>query len=114
LVDFVLSKPKYHDLVTAPWVKANLGKWGGLRNRWATSLGLFVRALAKDGNSENAMQILDVLDVVSQQAHWTELLRVAGDFSQVRKSLRTFRNAPVAGRRMDNLAKKWQINWNAW
>jgi hypothetical protein len=111
LVDFVLAKPAYIDKIGPSWVKANLGLWGGIRNRWATSKGVFVRALATNTDMGNGMLILDVLDSISQQSEWNEMQRVAGDFNKVRQTLRKYRDTPIAGRRMDELSKKWKIDW---
>jgi hypothetical protein len=111
LVDYVIAIPVYQDRVDVRWVKSNLPKWGGLANRWATSRGLFVRALAAHANPANGTLILDILESISQQQHWNELLRVAGDFNQVRKTLHTVRDAPVAGHRMKALAAKWNFDW---
>lgn len=111
LVDFVLAKPTYQDKINAHWVKAHLVHWGGLRNRRATFRGVFARARAANMDTTNGMLILDILESINTQAHWDELLRVAGDFNEVRKALRTARNAPIAGRRMDELGKRWKNDW---
>ena len=111
LVDFVLAKPIYQDKINAHWVKSHLTQWGGLKNRWATSRGVFVRALAANTDTANGSLILDILESIGTQADWDELLRVAGDFNNVRKLLRTARNASIAGRRMDGLSKRWKIDW---
>jgi hypothetical protein len=112
LVDFIIAKSFYQGMINAYWVKSNLSKWGGLANRWATSRGLFVRALAANADLANGMLILDILESIGQPKDWNEVLRVAGDFNQVRRVLRTARNAPIAGRRMDALAAKWKFDWN--
>jgi len=111
LVDYVIAMPIYQERVTETWVKSNLSKWGGLRNRWATSLGLFAKALS--GWEGNSALVLDVLEAMRTTSDWTEVQRVVGSFGRVRDVLRKSRNAPSAGSRMDALSKRWGIDWQA-
>ena len=36
---------------------------------------------------------------------------MTGDVNKVRQVLRNARNAPIAGNRMDALAKRWSFSW---
>jgi hypothetical protein len=46
LIDYVLSMNIYLQKLTSGWVRQNITKFGGLRNRWATTRGNYIRLLA--------------------------------------------------------------------
>lgn len=70
LVDQVLSLETYRAWLTADFIRRSIRWWGGIRNRWLTTRGYYLRVLADDGPANQAL-ILEILESIRSHADWT-------------------------------------------
>lgn len=70
LIDQVLSLETYRAWLTADFIRRSIRWWGGIRNRWLTTRGYYLRVLADDGPANQAL-ILEILESIRSHADWT-------------------------------------------
>jgi hypothetical protein len=79
LVDHFLGKTRtYHRGVTADFVRRSIDWWGGLQNRWLTTKGLYLRALALEPRDDSEL-ILRILRSFQSAAEWQTARRMVGE-----------------------------------
>lgn len=107
LIDTVLALPIYAKHLDKDWVVKNLHNWGGLSNRWATSLGHYVRVLA-DGyvvTPTHLPQFVEVLEAIPA-SHWSQAKAAMGNFNAVLGYGRYAYTLPGYGPRLDVVSKR--------
>jgi hypothetical protein len=127
LVDYVLLIPYYtqKDYIDAKWIIDHLQLWGGLKNRWPSTKGLYIRILANKKDCDYSPfdpyyseAILKIMESVEQQKDWTEMLDKAldktGGPDDRATTLRTLQIALDAlgdrfSARIANLERKWRV-----
>jgi hypothetical protein len=78
LLDHFLGRMRsYRRGVTADFVRRSIDWWGGLRNRWLTTRGLYLRALALEP-ADDAELILRILETFRNSADWQTARRMVG------------------------------------
>jgi|GEM_PF-3017571 len=70
LIDQVLSLGTYRAWLTADFIRRSIRWWGGIRNRWLTTRGYYLRVLADEGPANQAL-ILEILESIRSHADWT-------------------------------------------
>lgn len=78
LIDQVLSMQTYRDYLTADFIRRSMRWWGGIRNRWLTTRGYYLRVLADDGPANQTL-ILEILESIPSHADWTIVRRTLTD-----------------------------------
>jgi len=125
LVDYVLSIQTYTaDVYIWPkWIIDNLELWGGLKNRWPKTKGLYISVLAGRPDPYYSEAILKIMESVDQQKDWTEMLDKATDKTLDKTgnpnspravTLRTIQIALDAlgdrsSARIANLERRWRV-----
>jgi hypothetical protein len=77
LVDYTLDVKTYQDdsYVDEKWIKDNLGLWGGLRNRWASTRRLYVKKLLPVATDPYyAVAILEILESIQTNDEWNGMM----------------------------------------
>jgi hypothetical protein len=126
LVDYVLSIRTYttDDYIWPKWIIDNLELWGGLKNRWPKTKGLYISVLAGIPHPYYSEAILKIMESVDQQKDWTEMLDKATDKTLDKNgnpnrpravTLRTIQMAlHVRGdrfpARIANLERRWRVH----
>jgi hypothetical protein len=88
LLDYVLSLIAYcRESLTPEWVERNAGNWGGVRNRWASTKGLFIRQLGAGRSPNAARLILEIMESIDSQANYTETVTRAGGENAMRAAI---------------------------
>lgn len=91
LIDQVVSIREYRrdweQAATASFIVRSLSWWGGLRNRWPSTRGYYLRCLAMQVETDYADQILDILESLTPQG-WAIARTCAGDLGHLRTALR--------------------------
>lgn len=111
LIDFILNIGSYAEDVKFDWIAANQRNWGGLQNRKSKTLGLYLRVLASEPaeDRQRATLILDILESVSRQEDWTEMLDEADSLEKIRRALgRVATQRPYADRTAQ-LQRRWKV-----
>ena len=116
LLDYILSiktdkgetytTPQYID---AQWIIDKLQFWGGLKNRWATTKGLYIRLLAKPLDPRYAGSIVDIMQSVERQQDWTEMMKEAGPLHTIQLALDDISANPRFSARIAHLERKWGV-----
>jgi hypothetical protein len=116
LLDYVLSietdtgktytAPHYID---AQWVIDKLQLWGGLKNRWATTKGLYIRLLAKTLDPHYAGAILEIMESVERREDWMEAMKEAGALHTVQLALDELSTGHQFSARIVHLERKWGL-----
>lgn len=110
IIDTILAIKDYPPLLDADWVVSNINAWGGLGNRWATSLGAYVCALvgANRRPAYYAPYILQVLQALPAP-YWSQAKPFMGDFGKVQAMLDYIAKLPPASNAatIAGLAKKF-------
>jgi len=92
LIDNVFSIVSYRrdleELHTADFITRSLGWWRGLRHRWPSTRGYYLRSLASQ-NCSYAEQILQILESLTT-SQWPAARSCAGDLEKIRESLRSW------------------------
>ena len=113
LVDVVLSIDTYTapSYITAQWIVDGLGLWGGLKNRWPETKGLYIKKLAADSFDHfYTVRILDVMESVERQADWDTMMDSSGSIRTIRTALEDLSTNRSHAARIEALRKKWKIN----
>lgn len=91
LVDYVLSIEVYRrDLETprtAAFIARSLSWWGGLRNRWPSTKGYYLRSLASQTGRDYAPPILEILESITPD-QWPAVRSSGGSLDRIRRGLR--------------------------
>ena len=117
LVDYIISMSEYGNSLSIHWVRRNGRNWGGPRNRWATTLGHFLRLLADGGEAAEAGLVVECMEAVSAGRNdlWRELLRTAGGERALAEAVRRpnalYSNEYFA--RLQALQTRWGVNLGA-
>jgi hypothetical protein len=99
LIDSVLSLEEYRDDLesdaTARFVVRSLPWWGGLRNRWPSTRGYYLRSLASRVDHDYSESILQILESLTQR-EWQAARTCAGNIDHIGRALSRYHN--LAGR----------------
>jgi hypothetical protein len=90
LIDVLISRVRdYRDSLTAEWVVRNARGFGGPRNRWASTIGHYLRVLAHPPyTSDQAGLIVELLEAAAATpANWPALVAAAGGDDTVRRAI---------------------------
>jgi hypothetical protein len=111
LIDYILGIPSYTDPddLTPQWIVETLSLWGGLKNRWAKTRGLYVKVLAKSREPLYEPFILTVMESIDRQKDWDVLIDNAGSLRTIRIALGDL-TSRRDHERIAALEKKWEIN----
>jgi hypothetical protein len=111
LIDYILAIPSYTDPddLTPQWIVETLSLWGGLRNRWPATRGLYVKTLAKSRQPHYESFILTVLESIDNQRDWDAMIEEAGRLRTIRIALGDLTSRRDL-ERIASLEKKWRIN----
>ncbi len=113
LIDYVLSIDTYqgNSYINAQWIVDRLSLWGGLKNRWPETRGLYIKKLAADSfDHYYTVRILDVMESVERQADWDTMMGSAGSIRTIRTALEDLSTNRSHAARIEALRKKWKIN----
>jgi hypothetical protein len=116
LMDELLSitdddgKPTYvTGALDSTWVLINKTNWGGLTNRWATTKGLYIKALADGPVGWEVGQghaILEIMQTIQTRDHWKEMMRHVRKENLLRAKLALARTARET--EIKALESRWQ------
>jgi hypothetical protein len=111
LLDYVLSLDSYttSDYLDAKWIIDHLGLWGGPKNRWAATKGLYIRILAKPLDSYYASAILDIMESVHRDEDWRAMMGKAGPLRTVQLALDELNVSKQFSSRIAALERKWKV-----
>jgi hypothetical protein len=122
LVDFIFSIRTYtrKHYIWPKWIIDHLELWGGLKNRWPSTKGLYIRVLAPKYDPYFSEAILKIMESVDQQKDWTEMLDAAlakVDTKQPDPPAITLRTIQIAldtlgdrfSARIVNLERRWRV-----
>jgi hypothetical protein len=87
LVDYVLRIPTYQHRLSAQFVRRSFRWWGGIGNRQPLTKGLYLRALAEDGQRADVRLMIEILQSFSSQAEWQEAGVAPADYAMLRQAL---------------------------
>src|SRR5437879_4691318 len=104
MLDYLLSIPTYAEKLTPQFAKASINWWGGLKNRWSTTKGLYIGALVK--TRQDGVVILQILETANGQPDWDEMVRAAGGLSAVRDAIKYLPYGKEYFQRMNTLQAK--------
>ena len=109
-IDTILAVRTYDKIISADWVVKHVDDYGGLGNRWATSLGKFVGALvcADARPAHYAPTILKVLQAISGP-YWPKAKPALGEFNRFAAMMSYIEkvSVPANGAAIDALEKKF-------
>jgi hypothetical protein len=110
LIDYILHNPEYTDPddLTPQWIVETLSLWGGLRNRWAATKGLYVKVLASSHDLRYESFILGVMESIDQQKDWDVMIEHAGSLRTIRIALSDL-SSRHDHERIASLEKKWRV-----
>jgi hypothetical protein len=97
--------------LTLIWLKQNITNYGGIRNRWATTLGHYVRVLGTERPPRSV--IIDLLESVNQPPYWNELVRAAGGIEALRNIIFQLLYGNQNFLRIQSLQQKWNVKLGA-
>lgn len=109
LIDDILSISTYQtdDYITPPWIANNLANWGGLRNRWPETRGLYIRVLAGSVDTYYSRLIVDIMESINRREDWDEMMGEAGSLRSIQIALDDLSARPEYGRRIVALERHW-------
>jgi len=119
LLDYVLSikdytEPRYID---AEWIIDKLQLWGGLKNRWLTTRGLYIRVLAETVKTSfdpnYAAAILDIMESVERRDDWTVMMKEAGALHTIQLAFEISTSQRFSAR-IVQLERKWGVRLTEW
>lgn len=76
LVDFVINMRAYREKADIYWIKRNLGEWGGLSNRWATTKAIYLSIAVKRTGGVGITKLEVIYRVLESIRNFTEWLKV--------------------------------------
>jgi hypothetical protein len=82
---------------------------GGLKNRWATTKGLYIRLLAKTLDPHYAGAILEIMESVERREDWMEAMKEAGALHTVQLALDELSTGHQFSARIVHLERKWGL-----
>lgn len=122
LLDLILSNTTYADYIKGEWIIDKLQLWGGLKNRWLTTRGLYIRVLARDRFRLSAKEIvypyytaaiLDIMESVERRDEWTvmmkEAMKEAGALRTIQLALDDISASQQFSARIVQLERKWGV-----
>jgi len=111
LVDYVLSIRTYtrSSYITPQWIIENLTHWRGLRNRWPSTRGLYIRLLADSVDTYYTRAILDIMESVNRRNEWDEMMREAGPLRSIQLALDDLSARPPYSGRVLALERRWNV-----
>jgi Na+-transporting NADH:ubiquinone oxidoreductase subunit NqrB len=118
LIDWILhigiQSPEggtYSNSLTDTWVRSHFDEWGGVSNRWATSLRHFVRVLApRSTEIENAECILKCLvQVQDHDEYWRHVTEVIGGAAELSRLFQTMAREFHNQRRDESYARLYEL-----
>ena len=112
LIDYVLAirtytRPTY---ITPQWIADNLTHWGGLRNRWPQTRGLYIRLLAQSADIYFTRLILDVMESVERRTDWVKMMDGAGSLRSIQIALDDLSARSQYAQRVVALEGRWGIH----
>jgi hypothetical protein len=111
LLDYVLRMDTYttSDYLDAKWIVDHLGLWGGPKNRWVATKGLYIRILAKPLDPYYAPAILDIMESVHRDEDWQAMMDKAGPLHTVQLALDDLIISRRFSSRIAALERKWKV-----
>jgi hypothetical protein len=111
LIDYILSNSTYTtpQYITAQWIIDNLQSWRGLKNRWPSTKGLYIRILAKKFDPYYSEAILKIMESVERREDWTEMLDGAGALHTLQLAIDDLSARHPFSARIAQLERKWRI-----
>jgi hypothetical protein len=111
LLDYVLSIDTYtrSQYLDAKWIIDNLQLWGGLKNRWPSTRGLYIRVLAKTFDPYYTAAILDIMESVERSEDWKEMLNEAGPLHTIQLALDDLNTRRQFSSRIVQLEREWRV-----
>jgi hypothetical protein len=113
MIDAVFQiSPLYKEKASASWIRDNYKKWGGITERDADTVALYLQNLAKGGTTNSAfiMEILEVyLPVLTSQAERQKVIDAAG--TSLRGAVHNMRNSQYYFPRLQTLQSNQSVTF---
>jgi hypothetical protein len=111
LIDYILSNETYatSQYITAGWIVDNLQSWRGLKNRWPSTKGLYIRVLAKSFDPRYSPAIVAIMESVERREDWTQMMDNAGPLHTLQLALDDLTFHGPFSARIAELERKWKI-----
>jgi hypothetical protein len=111
LIDHLLSIDSYtnSDYLSADWVLDNLHNWGGTKNRWPNTKGVYIQWLASRRDPFYGRAILEIMESVLHQEEWDTMIDAAGPLRAIQLTLEELNSDRRYSARVAALHRKWRI-----
>jgi hypothetical protein len=112
LIDHLLEIDSYNnaDYISADWVLTSLHNWGGVRNRWPNTKGVYIRWLASKRDPFYGPAILEIMDSISRREDWNDMMDAAGSLRAIQLTLEELAYNRRYAPQVAALQRRWRIN----
>jgi hypothetical protein len=112
LVDYVFSIETYtrSRYINPQWIIDNLTHWGGLRNRWPETRGLYIHVLAPTVDAYFTRAVLDIMESINTRADWDTMMAEAGSLRTIQIALGDLSVLRPYAPRIMALERRWGVN----
>jgi hypothetical protein len=112
LIDHLLSIDSYNNsnYLSADWVLSNLHNWGGTKNRWPNTKGVYIQWLASRRDPFYGRVIIEIMESVLRREEWDEMIDAAGPLRTIQLTLEELNYDRLYSARVAALQSKWRIS----